>query len=499
MVVNFYVANNTIQKQTLNQIDQLLNAIEPSAQISAYLNDKSIAREIGRGLIKTPVISQVELVNADNQTLTLISQGKSPTERDTVIKRKLSSPFDSSVKVGVLTLVLDHKKINAQKLRHLVSVLMPTVLQTFAVILAIIWTGLSVLLPKISVFLNDLEKLDVKQGALLDTRKYRQGGEFGRISEYINDLVQKMYNALESERSLRNESEIQHRRMEAIIENARTGIFVADKNGRLLSYNNACQAISLREGQHLNPQSTVLDLLSPDLGGAADQITSSLAHQQKLHLEIFLPAKEGHREQWLQLNLTPIDEQTIQGVINDISAIKNESIAAQTLARTDPLTQLGNRLGFDNEFKRRLANTAQAKHSLTLMSLDLDRFKAVNDNYGHDAGDQVLVYVAHQLQHIIRSSDFIGRMGGDEFNILLDDINQDMSAKLAARIVSSLNQPIILEPGKEVQIGVSIGVVYLAAGLHADPSDLLRQADKTMYRVKNHGRNDYCIVNFVGS
>ena len=63
MVVNFYVANNTIQKQTLNQIDQLLNAIEPSAQISAYLNDKSIAREIGRGLIKTPVISQVELVN----------------------------------------------------------------------------------------------------------------------------------------------------------------------------------------------------------------------------------------------------------------------------------------------------------------------------------------------------------------------------------------------------------------------------------------------------
>jgi len=496
LFVNYYLASNDIKERTLNQVEQLINTIEPSAQISAYLNDKSIAREIGRGLIKNPIISQVELINSDGQALISISRGKNRSSKDTVVERSLNSPFDSSVKVGILSVVLDSRELNEQKIGYLISVLTPTILQTIAVALAIVWSGLAVLMPKVRVFLSDMEKLDVQNGELLDTSNYQQSAEILHISEYINGLIQKMYSLLSSERSLRRESDIQHRKMEAIFENARTGIFLADKTGHLLSYNQACQVISLREGRPLTDNSTVMDILTPDIDSTAEQILKSLASMQKLHLEIFLPAKNGHRESWLQLTLTPVDDYTIQGVINDISAVKSESLAAQSLARTDPLTQLGNRLGFDSEFKRRLSNTAAGEQSLTLMSIDLDRFKAVNDTFGHDAGDQVLMYVAHQLQQITRSSDYICRMGGDEFNILLDDISQDMAGKLASRIVKTLHESIVLEPGIEAQIGASVGVVFVPEGYSVSSDDLLRRADKTMYQVKHGGRNNYSVVNY---
>lgn len=323
------------------------------------------------------------------------------------------------------------------------------------------------------------------------------GGEIARITEYINGLIDRMFAALNSERELRQASETQHKQIAAIIENARSGIFVADKTGKLLSLNQACQAIGLRHGNALTPGCNIVDMLPPSLDGASNQITKCLGKAQKLHLEIFLPPQNGKREMWLQLNLTPIDQDTAQGVINDITALKSESIAAQTLARTDPLTQLGNRLGFETEFNRRLANTGDGKQSLTLMSIDLDQFKAVNDTYGHDTGDQVLIYVAHQLQQITRNSDYICRMGGDEFNIVLDDISQEMSAKLAGRIVGRLQEAIVLQPDQSVQIGASIGVVFVPKGGKVLADDLLRKADKTMYQVKHGGRNNFAVVNFV--
>ncbi len=496
LIINYYLANNSIQLRSLTQIEELLNTIEPSAQISAYLNDKSMAREIGRGLIKSPAISRVSLINSDGLTLVALSRGRRQTATDTVVKRPLYSPFDSSVAVGELSVVLDSNQLNQKRFNYLMSVLLPIVLQTLAVTIAIIWTGMAVLLPKLKLFLNDIERLDVHQGQRLKTENYHMGSEIARVGEYINGLIGRMYQALERERSAREESELQHRQMAAILENSRTGIFVADCSGKLLSFNQACQTISRRHGNLLTPGSSISDMLASAQKTTENQILQSLGQSQKLQVEVFLPANNGHREIWLQLNLTPIDDATAQGVINDISALKSESIAAQTLARTDALTQLGNRLGFESEFSRRIANVNAGKQSLTVMSIDLDRFKAVNDDYGHDAGDQVLVYVAHQLKQITRTVDYICRWGGDEFIILLDDLDPSMSAKLASRIVEKLNEAIVLAPNQSVHIGASIGVVYAHIGEPVLSDDLLRKADKTMYQVKHGGRNNFAVVNF---
>lgn len=495
LMVNYSQASKDIQETTLVQVDSLVNTVEPSAQIAAYLNDKSMSREIARGLIQNTLISYVEI--RDSNGLALAENGRESSANTSHITRPVNSPFDSSVHVGEIHLQLDQAAMDERKKRYLMSVLLPTAAQTLAVVVAMIWAAMSVVQPQMRDLLQRMERLNLELGEHLPVNAKRTGNEIARTAKYINDLIDKMYATLHRERTLRHESELQHKKMEAIFDNARSGIFLCDREGRLLSFNHACQILSLRDGSTLKSNSLVTDIFSPDLTDTREQINRSLTDLTKLHLEIFMPAINGHRESWLQLSLTPIDDNSIQGIINDISSLKHESIAAQTLARTDALTQLGNRLGFEGEFSRRLNSTCQGEQSLTLMTIDLDKFKAVNDTFGHDAGDQVLMYVAHQLSQITRKGDYVCRMGGDEFNILLDNIDQERAEKMAARIVSQLSQAITLEPGKEVEIGASVGVVFVPKNCQVLSDDLLRKADKTMYRVKHGGRNNFAVASFA--
>ncbi len=497
LVANYFWASQKIRNSTRAQIESVISTVEPSAQIAAFLNDKSLAREIARGLVNNPIVARVEILDSDQQHLVVMTRSVGSDKSINIISRPLYSPFDASARVGTIAIRMDEEILAQQRFEFLVSVVVPAVLQTVALILAVTWAGLWAMFPKVNSFVNTLEKLDVQSGEQLPINAKKSGSEIANIANYINDLISKMYSALSRERTLRHNSEIQAKQLESIFENARTGIFLTKKDGTLISHNHFCQLISLREGIDLDHNGQVLDMFTGALNETQEHIARSLENLTRLHLEIFFPAKNGHREIWLQLNLTPIDTQTVQGVINDISSVKSESIAAQNLARTDPLTQLGNRLGFDTEFVRRLALTRQGEQSLALMSIDLDKFKEVNDTLGHDAGDQVLLFVANQLKSITRTSDYICRMGGDEFVILLDDISEEVASKMAGRIVQALSETIVIEPGVEASIGASIGVVYAPKHTPVEADDLLRRADKTMYKVKHSGRNNFTVVNLA--
>ena len=499
LLANYYFASQKIRAYSKTQIEAIISTVEPSAQIAAFLNDKSLAREIARGLVNNPIVARVEILDSDNQHLVAMTRTVNTTNSKSAISRELFSPFDASAPVGVIVISMDEEVLAEQRADFLVSVIVPTVLQSIALILAVTWAGLAAMFPRVKWFMFKLESLDVKRGEQIKIDTKKMGSEIANIATYINGLLQKMYSALDRERQLRQSSEVQAKQLESIFENARTGIFLANKDGSLISYNHACQLLSLREGIDLSNSGRVIDIFSADLEDTKDHIEKALENLARLHLEIFLPAKNGHRETWLQLNLTPIDKNSIQGIINDISSVKSESIAAQNLARTDPLTQLGNRLGFETEFQRRLSMTNQGLQSLALMSIDLDKFKAVNDTLGHDAGDQVLLFVANQLRTITRSSDYICRMGGDEFFILLDGVTEEVAAKMAARIVTALSEEIVIEPGVEASIGASIGVVYAPKNTNINADDLMRRADKTMYKVKNSGRNNFTVVNLANA
>ncbi len=155
-------------------------------------------------------------------------------------------------------------------------------------------------------------------------------------------------------------------------------------------------------------------------------------------------------------------------------------------ASHDALTELPNRRRFTESLEER-SGRGRAGDLIAVLFLDLDGFKDVNDRFGHDAGNDLLVTVAAKLSRCVRGGDIVARMGGDEFTILLTRLESAAPAvEVAERICEMLGEPLRLGQ-HEVQISTSIGIAVAAAD-HADPGDLLRRADVAMYRAKSQGK-----------
>ncbi|MDD1607390.1 MAG: EAL domain-containing protein [Methylococcaceae bacterium] len=176
------------------------------------------------------------------------------------------------------------------------------------------------------------------------------------------------------------------------------------------------------------------------------------------------------------------------GVFADISKLKASELQLDFLAHHDPLTRLPNRLLLLSRLEHAIKIAQREEKTLALLMLDLDRFKEVNDSFGHLAGDELLQQVAQRLTSRLRSMDTVCRLGGDEFTILLEDIaHLDDAALVATDLINALCEPWQLSKDTEVRIGVSIGI-----SLYPDhgnkPEQLLQQADTALYHAKAEGR-----------
>lgn len=182
---------------------------------------------------------------------------------------------------------------------------------------------------------------------------------------------------------------------------------------------------------------------------------------------------------------------TLTGLLTDHTHDKAEQERLAAAAMHDPLTGLANRSMFLDRVGRCLArSTRRSAYHFAVLFLDLDRFKAVNDSLGHAFGDKLLRAVSDRLEGLMRPSDFIGRIGGDEFAILVDEIADVADAtRVARRVLQSLAAAHEVD-GKEVYSTVSIGVA-VSGPAYDEPSELLRDADNAMYRAKTQGRARY--------
>lgn len=185
-----------------------------------------------------------------------------------------------------------------------------------------------------------------------------------------------------------------------------------------------------------------------------------------------------------------LGEPALQVIFRDISERKEAKRRLEQLAHFDSLTGLPNRVLFFDRLNQAVAEAERYGHGMALLFLDLDRFKAINDTLGHDAGDMVLTETAKRLRDCVRTCDTVARMGGDEFTVILGQIEEEKdAAAIAERIVAALSAP--FRVGREsVFIGVSIGISVLRHG-GCDTDLLLKNADTAMYVVKEKGRNGY--------
>ncbi|HEY0203673.1 MAG TPA: EAL domain-containing protein [Acetobacteraceae bacterium] len=174
----------------------------------------------------------------------------------------------------------------------------------------------------------------------------------------------------------------------------------------------------------------------------------------------------------------------VQGITADLARSREE---AQRLALHDALTGLPNRALFAERLEQALAHVQRYGTKLAVLCLDLDRFKQVNDTYGHPVGDALLHAVAGRLRGCLRSTDTVARLGGDEFAIIQTPLERAADANvLAGRIVEALSEPYNLDP-HQISIGASVGLA-LAPADTADATDILKMADMALYRAKADGR-----------
>ncbi|HEY3923919.1 MAG TPA: EAL domain-containing protein [Acidothermaceae bacterium] len=187
------------------------------------------------------------------------------------------------------------------------------------------------------------------------------------------------------------------------------------------------------------------------------------------------------------------DEATLLAFAEHASLAVTDANTLEAMYRAfhDSLTGLASRALFLDRLHHGLLQAVRTRTNLTLLFIDLDHFKTVNDTLGHSAGDDLLITVAERLRHCLRASDTAARFGGDEFVVLLHATSADSATVVAGRIIDAIGAPIIVG-GREVFVGASIGVAASDWGT-VSADELLRNADVAMYRAKRAGRGQYAL------
>lgn len=177
-----------------------------------------------------------------------------------------------------------------------------------------------------------------------------------------------------------------------------------------------------------------------------------------------------------------------------LSHIHGRDVKLHQLAYRDQVTGLTNRHYFKEQAEEAVSRALSTGTRCSLMFIDLDRFKTVNDTLGHDMGDELLQVVALRLSALLRSSDVVCRIGGDEFAVIIEHANDHgFVAALAQKMVDAVAQVVVLQ-GHGIEVGASIGISVCPDHAH-NMSDLLRCADLAMYRAKSLGRGQFCVYN----
>lgn len=280
-----------------------------------------------------------------------------------------------------------------------------------------------------------------------------------------------------------------------IFENTLEGVLVTDAKGDIVFINQSFQEItgySTEEVLGKNPK--ILSSGKHDQGFYR-QMWKSLLEKGKWQGEIWNRRKTGEiYPEWLTLSAIKDNSgKTVQyaAILSDLTARKQNEERIKHLAYHDALTDLPNRYLFLDRLTLALAHAARHENILAVLFLDLDRFKDVNDTLGHAAGDQLLQEVGRRIKTCIREEDTVARMGGDEFTVLLPDIQIEDAKHVARRILGVFALPFTIE-GQDLFMTPSIGIA-IASDKMIDAQTILRHADLAMYKAKENGKNRYWI------
>lgn len=293
----------------------------------------------------------------------------------------------------------------------------------------------------------------------------------------------------------RGRTDASMRQAAAVFESTREGVVITDLQPRIVSINAAYTAITgYTETEVVGRNPSLLKSGREDLAFYRTMWNSILetGHWQG---EIWNRRKSGELFPQLLTVSTVYDSDGLPsnyvGLMTDISQLKDSEARFEHLAHYDSLTGLPNRLLLQSQLKHVLESAERNKRRVAVLYIDLDRFKNINDSLGHPVGDELLEALAQRLQERLRDEDTLGRLGGDEFLLILEDLRRpDDAADVAMEMIHMLEQSFLLPSGHEVYVGASIGISLFPED-GTTSTELIQYADVALYQAKETGRNTF--------
>lgn len=318
---------------------------------------------------------------------------------------------------------------------------------------------------------------------------------------YVTMLNSNLRGALEDARAAREQLRERERVLRLVTENTRDVLWTMDLQGRFTWFSpsierlvgwSADEATAMQLDQHLSPDSAQRAQIR--MGEVLGLIQTGQVPAET-RVEVEQVCKDG-RTLWLDVSVAPLrldDGQVVGlvGVSRDMTVQRAMRERIGHLAHYDSLTDLPNRVLLDDRVQGALQRLQRQGGELALIFLDLDRFKPVNDAYGHTVGDELLQKVAERIRQQVRATDTVSRVGGDEFVVLLEQVSGVREAvAVAEKIRHALAEPFVWD-GRTVRVAATMGVA-LAPHHGKTSAELTRKADTAMYAAKAGGRN--CVV-----
>ncbi len=362
-------------------------------------------------------------------------------------------------------------------------------------------TGASLIAP-VCILLKELRRGDLDLIVIICASVVL----FGFVVMRMVDLVRQQERSVARERTFAEEkarlmAEIQRRSSEArftsLVQHSSDLITVVGPNATI-TYQSPSSEHVLGYPPHELVGTRFDRLVPPEDAGRVLRLLadgSAYARRDGQLIECTLRHRDGTLHQFEILHTNLLDDEHVSGIVLNARDISERKAFEEQLAHQafhDPVTNLPNRALFVERVRHAIGRARREGRKLGVIFLDIDDFKTINDSLGHGAGDTALIDVAKRLSESIRSSDTAARFGGDEFVVLLEDLEggTDTAAEVAERILEDLRRPLMVA-GKELVVRGSIGISILEDSSTTSADELIRDADAAMYIAKRDGKGSY--------
>jgi diguanylate cyclase (GGDEF)-like protein/PAS domain S-box-containing protein len=286
--------------------------------------------------------------------------------------------------------------------------------------------------------------------------------------------------------------------LDTVLNHLPQGIVVVGPDYRIITFNQTLEIINvLPEGTYRIGKDfrDVIRVWATETGQSEEMLDRALAELDLVHPFNFQYSQQVRGEtRWVELSHDPLPGGGFVRTFTDITNQKRLEEKLILMARTDSLTGLLNHHTFHETAADEVKRIRRHSRPLTLMSIDLDHFKQINDHFGHPAGDEVLRAFAAALSICMREADAIGRVGGEEFSVLMSDTKLESARQAAERLLELVRTMQVKSPGyhQRIPFTISIGLAEYIPPMTAE--QLINAADQALYQAKSEGRDCYRIA-----